>query len=332
MLRIGLYGSNGHQIHHLLPLKDRATVTAHAACSSEIAEDLNSRFPQSREGQSLQDLLDDPEVDAISLCSPRRDEQVGHTLAALQAGKHVYAEKPCCFTEEELDGLVDEAHLQGLVFREMGTTSFEPPYWKIREVVLSGILGEVVQIYAQKSYPNHPGRPGDEGIDGGLVRQVGIHALRHIVQCTGRRILDIGCQETQTGLADRGDLRHAANLTMILDNSGLALASINYCNQRGFPSWGNETLRVWGTEGFVEATDGGTRTRLVIGEKDEGELDLPTEIPNDLSIFVDQILCGTPSPLSEEEELHPTRMILRAKAQAGGPELLRSASTVATFR
>ena len=108
----------------------------------------------------------------------------------------------------------------------------------------------------------------------------------------------------------------AASYMMRLANGGLASMVANYLNQPGFGSWGNETLRIFGTAGFVEAVDGGARTRLVVGKEDRGELDLSARGRDYFDFVVDKVLDGTPMPLTLEEELHPARMIIRAKASA----------------
>lgn len=317
MLGVGLYGSNGHQIHYQLVSHARARVVAYAALNDDARAYLREHAPDAREYPSLEEMLADPAVEMVSLCSPARATQAAETIQALRAGRHVYAEKPCAFSEEELDRILEVSREENRHFRQMSGTIYGQPYWKIREIVRSGVLGEIVQAFSQKSYPNHASRPHDEAIDGGLVRQVGIHAVRFITQCTALEIQDIHCLESQVGLKDRGDLRSTANISMALSNGALALSVLNYANQPGFGTWGYEIVRVWGTKGFVESTDAGSRTRLVVGERDLGPLTgLDEPAPDELDVLLARILDGTPEPLSADEELHPTRMILRAKSRA----------------
>ena len=77
---------------------------------------------------------------------------------------------------------------------------------------------------------------------------------------------------------------------------------------------GNETLRVFGTKGFIESVDGGARTRLVT---DKGVVEpLPTAGSGAGDYFdfvVAHLTTGAAMPLTLEEELHPLRMLLRAK-------------------
>jgi hypothetical protein len=74
----------------------------------------------------------------------------------------------------------------------------------------------------------------------------------------------------------------------------------------------NETLRVFGTKGFVESVDGGTRTRLVTS----AGITEPLERTPGLDYFdavASHLATGAAMPLSLEEELHPLRMLIRAK-------------------
>lgn len=320
-LGIGLYGFNGHQIDHLLQDHGRAELVAAAGIPKGREKGLLERFPNLRCYGSLVELLQDKEVQLVSLCSPIRRRQAREAMLCLQEGKHVYAEKPCALTIEELDALVATAAEYGKSFHEMAGTAFDEPYRTMGEIVRSGRLGPIVQVLAQKSYPFFMERPQDEDVDGGLLRQAGIHALRMIEHTAGKKILEVAATETAAGNpVESGGLRMAASYMMKLEDGAIASVISNYLNQPGFGLWGNEALRIFGTKGFVEAVDGGTRTRLVIEGEDLGPLEILDGARDYFDLIVDSILDGTPPPLSTADELHPTRAVLRAKesALAGG--------------
>jgi predicted dehydrogenase len=256
-------------------------------------------------------------VDLVVLCSPRRDRQPDESIRCLEAGKHVYAEKPCALHEVDLDRVLAAAAAAGRRFHEMAGTAFSQPYYAMRQVVAAGTLGTVVQVLAQKSYPLHDRRPQDEGVDGGLTRQAGVHAARMIEHVAGVRVTDVQAVETALGnpLAG-GGLRIAASLIMRLANGGVASLVANYLNPPAFGRHGNETLRIFGTAGMLEATDGGARTRLVLRDRDAGALDVSAPAPDWLTAVVDEIVDGKPMPLSLDDELHPTRVVIRAQAAA----------------
>ncbi len=309
-LRIALYGANGHQLQHLLATP-QARVEVIAVCGINAPAGAGI---SPREYGSLDAVLTDDAVDLVSLCSPRRADQAEEAIRCLRAGKHVLAEKPAALSEAQLDEILRVAEATGRCFREMGGTVFDQPYLAMRECVQRGELGEIVQVFAQKSYPYYPGRPQNEAVDGGLFLQCGIHAARMIEHVSGKKIVSLCRTETGLGNPVQGGLRMAAAFQGQLENGAIASAIANYLNPPGTGRWGNETLRVFGTRGMVEATDGGTRTRLVVGEEDRGAL--PTAVSTDsyFSLLAAHLLDGIPMPLSLEEELHPLRALLRAES------------------
>ena len=286
VIGIGLYGENGHQVQELVRGNPRARVVAAAGFSPRGLAGLGGGVAGCN---SLAELAARRDVELVSLCSPRRAEQARDAILCLQAGKHVYAEKPCALSEAELDEVVAAAGRAGKLFHEMAGTAFGQPYLAMREVVGSGRLGEIVQVLVQKSYPYFDKRPQDEGVDGGLLLQVGVHAVRMVEHVAGVRVRAVQAWETRLGNPAVGQLRMASAFQMGLENGGLATGIANYLNLPGVGVWGNEALTVFGTAGMVESHGGGQRTRLVIGEKDWGALDVTKEGRDYLEFVLDEI-------------------------------------------
>lgn len=315
-IRVAAFGDNGHQIISQLADHPLATLVAVSAVREDRLAGL-ANAADIRRCDSFDDLLADPDVDLISLCSPRRRDQAPQAIAAMQAGKCVYAEKPCAMSESDLDAIIETSRRTGKLFHEMAGTAFDQPYLSMRQVVASGQIGEVVQVLVQKSYPLHDRRPGDEDIDGGLLMQVGVHAARMIEHVAGVRVAQARAIETMLGNGGRGRLRIAAGMQMTLENGGIASLICNYLNPPTFGRWGNEMLRIFGTGGFVESTDGGVRTRLVTSQKDFGPLNTDAPAIQYHDMFFDEILGRSPMPMNLDAELHPTRVVIRAKASTG---------------
>lgn len=312
-VRIGLYGTNGHQIHpSLVDNRNGQLVAVAAFDQAALPEKLKDRDAV-RRYSTLVELLRDDEVELVSLCSPRRCDQAKDAIACMKAGKHVYAEKPCAMTEKDLNRIIAVSRQTGRTFHEMAGTAFDQPYLGMRKQVLAGRIGVVVQVLAQKSYPYYDGRPQDERVDGGLLLQVGVHALRMIEHVTGVKVKLIQAVDTPLGNPKQGKLRMAVAMMMRMENGGVATAVANYLNPRSFGHWGNETLRIFGTRGFVEAVDGGTRTRLVLTARDCGPLNPEGPSLSFLDAYLKSLLGKGRMPLSLEDELHPVRMVIRAR-------------------
>jgi predicted dehydrogenase len=311
VIRIGLYGTNGHQLPLTLGGWARVVAVAGQATGELEMADPGQAI---RAYDSLQDLLADPEIDLVSLCSARRIEQADHAIQCLRAGKHVLAEKPCAFTAARLDDILAEAKCSRRQFREMAASnsSLPSPIQAIRRLVDAGALGTIVHVLAHKSYPWHDRRPEDIAVDGGLVRQVGIHAVRFIHSATGLRIAEIEGLRTGLGWPGTGESPTAAVFALTLDNGGVASINLNYLNPDNFGTWGNDQVRVYGTEGMAETVDGFRRSSAYIPGKESTDLPFPDDLPSPVYIdhYARHLLDGTPMPIPFKEEIAMTRAML----------------------
>lgn len=338
-IRVALYGDNGHQLplNASLPWAKSGEVTAYADFRNPPPSDGGGFTLSQRD--SLDDILRDPDIDLVSVCSPRRADQAANAIRCMEAGKHVLAEKPCAFTEAEVDAIIDTARRMGCIFHEMAPTVVNEPYATMRTMIADGAVGEVLQVYAQKSYPWYEGRPRDENIDGGLLRQVGIYLYRFVEHIAGVRVAESEAWESQVGTHDAdSEARRAVSVMMRLENGGVASAIANYATPAPptWMTWGYETLRVYGVRGFIESINGGRVARLVTAET--GIVDFAERVranresaPDFTDLVFREVAaklsgadaeaCGsdggkTRPPLSLEDELRPTRMVNRAKAAA----------------
>lgn len=308
---VGLYGGNGHQLKwQVLQEHKHARPVAIARGRGVVPDEAGIRSYA-----TLAEMLADPAVEIVSLCSPRRADQAADAILCLRAGKHVYAEKPCALTEAELDAILAEAKRAGREFHEMAGTAFVQPYAEMRRQVRAGAVGEVIQVFVQKSYPYGDHRPQDEALDGGLFLQAGIHAVRLVEHTTGIRMKSLTGRETAVGLPESGDCKMAASMQIVLENGGLASIIVNYLNPVHLKPRNHETLRVFGSKGFIESTDGASRTRLVTQTAVHEPLDTSTPGVDYFDYLAAHLAVGTPMPMSSDEELHPLRMLLRAKEQ-----------------
>lgn len=310
-IRVGAYGVNGHQIHRLLAAHPRAELSAVAAFP-------DAEIPAGcRRHDSLEALLADDGVDLVSLCSPRRADQADDAIKCMRAGKHVYGEKPSALTEAGLDAIIAASAKTGRQYHEMGGSVMGSPYREMAAEVQAGTIGTVVQVLAQKSYPWGEWRPADEAIDGGLALQVGIYVARFVERVAGIRIASMDLTETTLGNTTPGsECRRAASFLMRLENGGVASGVANYLNPIRERCWGYEILRIFGTQGIVESNADGAVARVMPLGGAPRELVVSGTGETCFDRFVESLLGGRPMPLNLEEELSPTRWVVRAKERS----------------
>ena len=101
------------------------------------------RFPAVKATTDFQDLLRDPEIDAIAVATPVTTHfELG--MAVLKAGKHLWLEKPMAETSLQARQLLDEADKRKLVLLVDHTFVYTGAVRKMQEVVASGELGKIL--------------------------------------------------------------------------------------------------------------------------------------------------------------------------------------------
>ncbi|MEM7314745.1 MAG: Gfo/Idh/MocA family oxidoreductase [Planctomycetota bacterium] len=98
----------------------------------------------------LRDILKDDDIQAVIVATPDH-WHVPAALLALQAGKHVYVEKPCSHNIREGRMLVDAAKSSGKIVQVGTQTRSTPVFRKAIELVHSGAIGEVKMAKAWNS-------------------------------------------------------------------------------------------------------------------------------------------------------------------------------------
>lgn len=123
-----------------------------AIADQDPAKLLASRhlYPSVAVTDSLQNLLDDPAIDAIAIATPVRTHYE-LALAALKAGKHVLVEKPLAPSADQVRHLMDEADRRGLTLMVDHTFLYTPAVQKIRDLIAKGELGEVYYYDSTRS-------------------------------------------------------------------------------------------------------------------------------------------------------------------------------------
>ena len=95
--------------------------------------------------ESLDELLDTFDVDAVAIATPARTHH-GTVMTALRAGKHVLVEKPLADSREHGLEMVAEARANKLVLMADHTYCYTPAVLKMQELVQSGSLGDILFV------------------------------------------------------------------------------------------------------------------------------------------------------------------------------------------
>ncbi|WP_078544948.1 Gfo/Idh/MocA family protein [Litchfieldia alkalitelluris] len=148
----------------------------------EVAENL--KIPKSY--TSYEELLDDPEIDAVYIPLPNHLHKEW-VIKAAEKGKHVLCEKPASLTSTETKEMVDACEKYGVRFMEAFMYQFHPQHERVKEILQSGEIGEIKLMKSNFSFFLED-RTGNIRMDptmgGGSIFDVGcycIHSTRNIL-------------------------------------------------------------------------------------------------------------------------------------------------------
>jgi predicted dehydrogenase len=106
-------------------------------------------YPATETTLSYNNLVAEPEIDAVVIATPVY-AHFAMAKEALNAGKHVFVEKPMAASVAECEELVELAAQKGLVLMVDHTFLYSGPVRAIKELVQSGELGRILYISCRR--------------------------------------------------------------------------------------------------------------------------------------------------------------------------------------
>jgi predicted dehydrogenase len=143
-LRCGVIGAGASGIEHLNSLLHcpRATAVALAEIHPQRAKDATDRFKIPRSYADYHELLDQPDIDAVTIAVPNH-LHARIALDALQARKHVLVEKPMALDPKEAEKIVDTAKRMKRTLMVGHSLRFNRHTQAARSLFERGDLGEI---------------------------------------------------------------------------------------------------------------------------------------------------------------------------------------------
>lgn len=268
-------------------------------------EELGKKYGVSQLYTDYHELLANPDIDAVSVVT-MWDQHTAPTLAALDAGKHVFLEKPMAHTVADCRLICDAAatakgHLMvGHICR------FNPRYAMARQEIAAGNIGKVLSLSSRRNIPA-AWTPEILNKIGPIVGDA-IHDTDLMLWFTGARVISAYAQTVDLRGLKYPDVGH----TMYrFDNGATATLETVWCMPEKTPFDIDERMSVIGSEGFVHIQD--TFPNIGICTKDGFRSPDTTYWPtlngvttgalrDELSYFANCCRAGTPPTIITPEE------------------------------
>jgi len=263
-LRFGVLGAAKIAREKVIPplmRSERCEVVALASRDAARAAEVAGKLGIARSYGSYEELLADPNIDAVYNPLPNH-LHVPWTIKAAEAGKHVLCEKPIGLDAAECAKLIEVRDRTGVLIQEAFMVRTHPQWLRARELVQSGRIGELKAIQGFFSYH--------------LVDPTNV---RNVAEWGGGGLLDIGCYPITTSRFVTGlePSRVAASIERDpqtgIDRLGMVMldyGSVQCGFQYGTQLVPRQTMQFFGDRG-----------RLVV----EVPFNAPPDVPTMLNLF-----------------------------------------------
>lgn len=260
-------------------------------------------------------IISSPEIDVVFVCSST-DTHCDVSMAAVQAGKHVFCEKPIDYDVEKIKKLLALVEKKDVKFQVGFNRRFDHNHKAIADAVKNGVIGDPHIVIVSSRDPEPP--PASYvAVSGGIFYDMMIHDFDMVRYVTGSEALEISATgaclvnpnlQKDSGIPDVD----TAVVTMKMANGCIAVIN----NSRQAVYGYDQRVEVFGSKGM--ASDGNdllntTTITTVDGAHSEKPLWFFLERYNQAFIeqvrsFVDAITNNTPVTVGVADGLRPVMM------------------------
>ena len=314
---------NGFRHGHIFGLYNRVTafpLTEVAGCIEQNAEaraEAEAKLGVSFSDECYEKWLSS-DIDAVAVGGAYGDRGAV-IIKALEAGKHVIADKPICTSSEELETIRALCAQKGLTVACMLDLRYMPQTLMAKEILDSGRLGAIRNIAFNGQhcldYANRPAWYFEEGMHGGTLNDLSIHGVDLVRMLTGQEIVKVDAARVWNSYAVKHkDFKDSAMFMARLESGAGVLADVSYsAPSQVFTMPTYWEFRVWCEKGLLSffCTDSavtlyeeGSTAPIRIEGKPDGEnylTEFLSEIQNGTKDVTENLLRSTETALMLQE-------------------------------
>jgi len=319
-LRFGIIGAGRIGPVHAETLAYRiheAEAVAVADINRPAAEAVAARYNIPRVVETAEEIIADPAIDAIVLCTPT-NTHAGLIIQAARAGKHIFCEKPVSQSLSEIDRSIAAVEAAGVKMQVGFNRRFDSNFMRIRRAVADGEIGapNLLHIVSRDPFPPPLSylRPS-----GGIFLDMMIHDFDMAHFLLGEEAEEIyasGAVLIDPGFRNEDDFDTA--VVLLKFRSG-AIGTID--NSRKAVFGYDQRVEILGSKGKI-AADNRYPNEVVVSTEKSVYTDLPfnffmqrypESFALELQIFVEAVLKGKPVPVTGADSRVPVVMALAAR-------------------
>ena len=212
-------------------------------------EDISQRF--GAPASSYDDLLANPAVDAVCICTPS-GQHAQQAIAAASSGKHVLVEKPMAISLADADAMIAACRANGVQLGVCLQRRAEPLFRRVHDAIHGGDLGEItlgvvtMPYFRDEPYYAQAEWRGTWAMDGGgVLMNQGIHIIDLLLWFLGDPVEVHAFADSRHRSVEIED---TAGAVLRFANGSVATITATVATEPGFP----HRLEVYGTNGGIQ--------------------------------------------------------------------------------
>jgi myo-inositol 2-dehydrogenase/D-chiro-inositol 1-dehydrogenase len=256
------------------------------------------------------------DLDAVAICSTA-DTHAELLVAAAEAGKAVFCEKPVSLELEELERALAAVDAAGVPFQIGFNRRFDPAHAAVRDAVVSGAIGEPHLVRISSRDPAPPPREYVNS-SGGLFLDMMIHDFDMARYLTGSEVVEVfarGAVRVDRLFADAGDV-DTALVTLVHEDGCLTAIDNSRQTAYGF----DQRVEVFGSGGMAASDNPLEHTGTVLTSRGAERPVLPhfflerymRSYVREWELFVEAVQSGGAPPVSGDDARAPLLIGLAA--------------------
>lgn len=294
-VRIGVLGCADIAVRRMLPAfaaSPDVRITAVASRDGARAGQVADRFG-CRPVEGYAELLDADDIEAVYVPLPAA-LHAPWVESALDAGKHVLAEKPLTLDPESTERLLDLAAKRGVALMENVMFVHHPRHEAVRRLVADGRIGELRVLRAEFAVPPFPGDDirYSAGLGGGALADVGLYPLRAALHFLGHELDVVGARLTRGA----GHEVETSGAALLATPHGVT-AHVTFGMEHAYAS----RYELWGSEGRITVDRAFTPPADLVptiglhrgGETEEIRLEPADQVAATVAAFVTAVRAGS---------------------------------------
>ncbi|QWT18063.1 Gfo/Idh/MocA family oxidoreductase [Collinsella sp. zg1085] len=328
MIGIGIIGCGKiAQVRHIpeYAAHPNVKIVALFDLNSERATELAALYG-AKACKTIDELLSLTDIDAVSICTANI-AHAKHTIAALQAGKHVLCEKPMASTAVECEAMVAAAQAATKQLMIDQNQRLTQAHQKAKELILTGAIGEVLSFRTCFAHGGPETWSVDPGTGSwffdksqaamGALGDLGVHKIDLI-----QYILDDEITSVCARLATLDKRYSNGELVQVDDNALCLMQTAKGALGSLTASWTNygseqNATTIFGTKGILKIYENpaysivlemadGTRTLMELESIQTNDNQTKSGV---IDAFVDALIAGTKVPIPGASVLSAMRVV-----------------------